>query len=245
MSDPRTVWDGRGSDDRKGVAVAYGRRKHRHPELLARLPHSRPCWCRECINVYAMLKDRKNKGHPLDGLLAESRSCESCGYSFTPPGCARKTGRFCSKECRWFALGNGTPPGSSRIYWPRCYECGGVFGPYKERKSKWLCDVCRPVARARAAKDINRRKNSKRRRAALGEKYSFRQIAERDGWRCHLCGKKVPDRPHEGRPLDGEIDHLVPVSAGGVDDPSNVALAHRRCNLARGARGAAQLRLIG
>lgn len=105
--------------------------------------------------------------------------------------------------------------------------------------------LARPAARARAAKDINRRKSSKRRKARMGERYRFIDIAERDGWRCHLCGGKVPQREHRGRPLDPEIDHLVPVSAGGSDEPSNVALAHRKCNMSRGARGSAQLRLLG
>lgn len=245
MSDPRTAYDGRGSDDRKVVAVVNGIRKQRHPELLAMLPHQRPCWCRECLNLYSALKHRKREGLPLVGRIAQPRSCEGCGYSFTPHDHRHRVGRFCSRLCITASKGKTAFPNSSRIYWPRCYECGGVFGPYSERKSNWLCDTCRPVARARAAKDINRRKNSKRRRVALGERYSFRQIAERDGWRCHLCGKRVPDRPHKGRPLDGEIDHLVPVSAGGIDDPSNVALAHRRCNMSRGARGPAQLRLLG
>jgi hypothetical protein len=214
--------------------------KQRHPELLAMLPHARPCWCRECLNLYAALKHRKREGLPLVGRIAQPRSCEACGYLFTPDDHRHRVARFCSPVCT-----GASDPDSSRVYWGTCYECKETFGPFQQQKPKWLCDVCRPVARARAAKDINRRKNSKRRGVALGERYSFRQIAERDGWRCHLCGKRVPDRPHKRRPLDGEIDHLVPVSAGGIDDPSNVALSHRRCNMSRGARGPAQLRLLG
>ena len=240
MSDPRTAWNGRGSDDRKSVAVANRSVLWKFADLL---PHARPCWCNECWNKYHSLMYRERQGLPLVGRIAKPRPCEGCGYSFTPADNQHKKARFCDVKCLAASKGNASFPDSSRVYWPKCYECGGVFGPYRERKSKWLCDTCRPVARSRAAKDIARRKNNKRRKAQMGERYRFRDIAERDGWRCHLCGKKVPDRPHQGRPLDPEIDHLIPVSAGGTDDPSNVALAHRRCNGARGADGPAQLRL--
>jgi 5-methylcytosine-specific restriction endonuclease McrA len=39
------------------------------------------------------------------------------------------------------------------------------------------------------------------------------------------------------------IDHLLPVSRGGTNDVSNLDVAHRRCNIARGNRGYFQLGL--
>jgi 5-methylcytosine-specific restriction endonuclease McrA len=48
--------------------------------------------------------------------------------------------------------------------------------------------------------------------------------------------------PH---PLSASLDHLVPLSAGGVHAPDNVALAHLRCNIMRSNVGAAQLILVG
>ena len=51
--------------------------------------------------------------------------------------------------------------------------------------------------------------------------------------------------PH-GKNMDGAtVDHLVPLVQGGEHVWENVALAHRRCNLSRGDRGLAQLRLVG
>jgi hypothetical protein len=41
------------------------------------------------------------------------------------------------------------------------------------------------------------------------------------------------------------IDHLIPVTDDGIDDPVNVALAHRLCNSSRQAGGEVQLRLVG
>jgi 5-methylcytosine-specific restriction endonuclease McrA len=41
------------------------------------------------------------------------------------------------------------------------------------------------------------------------------------------------------------LDHLVPVSAGGVHTRANVATAHFRCNIQRQTGGTVQLRLVG
>jgi 5-methylcytosine-specific restriction endonuclease McrA len=74
---------------------------------------------------------------------------------------------------------------------------------------------------------------------AAGSRFNPVIIGDRDGWVCHLCGKKV-------RREDASIDHLIPVADGGPNILSNVALAHMRCNARRGRnRMAAQLRMIG
>lgn len=53
------------------------------------------------------------------------------------------------------------------------------------------------------------------------------RVIRRDRGICHICG----------RPGADTADHLVPVARGGAwYDPANLAAAHRRCNLSRGAR---------
>lgn len=50
------------------------------------------------------------------------------------------------------------------------------------------------------------------------------QIAERDGWRCHVCAQGyAADDPWE-------IDHDVPLAKGGTNLVKNLRLAHRSCN---------------
>lgn len=44
------------------------------------------------------------------------------------------------------------------------------------------------------------------------------------GGRCWLCGHLGADT----------LDHVVPVSKGGTNDPDNLRPAHRACNSARG-----------
>lgn len=49
----------------------------------------------------------------------------------------------------------------------------------------------------------------------------------RDGGYCGICGDPVPYR-------EMHLDHIVPVSLGGGDEPSNLRPAHARCNIGRG-----------
>jgi 5-methylcytosine-specific restriction endonuclease McrA len=74
--------------------------------------------------------------------------------------------------------------------------------------------------------------------------YSIQDLIKRDRCVCHLCGRKVNPHLSGMHPKGPTVDHLVPLSAGGDDELSNVALAHRACNVKRGTRGEVQLRLI-
>lgn len=56
-----------------------------------------------------------------------------------------------------------------------------------------------------------------------------RQIIERDGNVCGLCGGPV-------EPTDIHIDHIEPLAAGGGTYPENLQVAHSRCNMSKGAR---------
>lgn len=71
-------------------------------------------------------------------------------------------------------------------------------------------------------------------------------VFDRDGWRCHICRRKV-DKGLSGRDRMGPtLDHLIPIAQGGEHSYANTALAHRSCNSRKGARpGATQLALVG
>lgn len=228
---------------------------------------ARHSWCKECAREAARARHRRKKGHPESGRIATPRPCACCGYSFTPQHDHRHVKNvYCGKGCQ-----RGRPANASTLHWHRCFECDEVLEVSGRRPGgrrfcescamfavrchgcgvsveltgehaagKQFCDDCKVYAAA----DRNRRKSSKRRGAGSGD-YSKMEIGERDGWRCHLCGDRV-DRRLSGNDSDGPtIDHLIPVSVGGRDVRENVALAHRRCNTARGARGEVQLRLLG
>jgi 5-methylcytosine-specific restriction endonuclease McrA len=70
------------------------------------------------------------------------------------------------------------------------------------------------------------------------ERFSLKEILNRDGYRCHICTKRV-------LPKDLSFDHLIPISKGGPHTRQNVAVAHLSCNKKRAAGLIpAQLRLM-
>jgi hypothetical protein len=78
------------------------------------------------------------------------------------------------------------------------------------------------------------------------EPYDFEQICERDGWRCQICKRKVNRQLKFPDPLSRSVGHIIPISEGGPDAPSNVRLEHLKCNLEyRFGKIPAQLLLIG
>lgn len=54
-----------------------------------------------------------------------------------------------------------------------------------------------------------------------------RAIFRRDGYTCAYCG-------HRGTSATLEVDHRVPVSRGGTDDPENLTTACWECNREKG-----------
>jgi 5-methylcytosine-specific restriction endonuclease McrA len=86
-----------------------------------------------------------------------------------------------------------------------------------------------------------RQENRERRRARMkgvyvGPKAPRFKIADRDGWRCGLCGGHIPRVVQHGHPLYLTIDHTTPLALGGEHSPSNVQAAHATCNYSKGAR---------
>ena len=71
-------------------------------------------------------------------------------------------------------------------------------------------------------------------------------IAQRDNFRCGICGGKVNMNLTHPDPMYGSIDHIVPVSISNDSGLANLQLAHLRCNITTRDRGGpTQLRLIG
>jgi len=94
-------------------------------------------------------------------------------------------------------------------------------------------------------REVNRRRDTRRRSQTIGQRYVLADIAKRDKYRCHICRTPVDMRLSGRHPQGPTADHLIPVSRGGGDDAFNIALAHSRCNIKRSTNGVAQLRLVG
>lgn len=55
------------------------------------------------------------------------------------------------------------------------------------------------------------------------------KILDRDGFRCRYCGAS-------GEDTQLHVDHVIPVSKGGTNDPDNLVASCEECNLGKAAR---------
>ncbi len=81
--------------------------------------------------------------------------------------------------------------------------------------------------------EVTVRSDRKRRALKYGnnhEPYTDIDIFERDNWICGICNQKINKRLKWPGPKSKSIDHIVPLSKGGADTPTNVQAAHLRCN---------------
>ena len=115
--------------------------------------------------------------------------------------------------------------------------------------SRYQDVTCSDECSQEKARDRRRARDARRRAleiSAYREKVVARRVFERDGYRCHICGKatkrnaRVPD--HKAPTLD----HIIPLNAGGTHEMSNVATAHFLCNSLKSDKGTGdQLLLFG
>lgn len=129
-----------------------------------------------------------------------------------------------------------------------CEHCGGLFLVWPPRR--YCSEACQKRAANRRAAErgykrpVTESKRAHRRAAALRRKKAYsgvperildREIFERDGWLCGLCGDAVDSAVKHPDPLSPSLDHVVPLSRGGLHVRGNVQLAHLGCNLVKGA----------
>jgi HNH endonuclease len=208
------------------------------------------------------LKSCPGCGVPCGGVACRSTLCQaiarrlplSCDWPRNPIstpitpaicGCCELTfikrpgmnhGEYCSSRCRSIARGHQAM--QSHLSYGSCLRCAATFVRREGCVGRYCSKPCLKAAEKR------RREALKRSTHQTGERFTIRQVGERDGWRCHLCGKRVPDQRWSGHPLDATVDHLLPLSAGGTDTLANVKLAHFQCNTRRGVGGVVQLALV-
>ena len=181
----------------------------------------------------------------------EWRGCYVCGDLLGPrPGLSK----FC-QSCR-DALGNAAHTGYSaeflidRIRGRRCRVCGDTFTPFSAASTTCSTECYRKTPESRAAKaEWKRSESGKRQRRIDNRKRRARKygngrvdsidpvdVFDRDGWRCKICGIYTP-KSLRGTFEDRapELDHIIPLAAGGTHTHDNVQCSCRSCNGEKGA----------
>jgi hypothetical protein len=154
-------------------------------------------------------------GKVKDLTWAQEWVCVVCGVAVEPGSGWR---RYCSARCQGRANQN---PGRPKFY--NCVCCGFEVslivpstkaGQFKRADSKF-CKRCKWKTRTGVS---------------VGE------IAKRDGTECKICGDEVDLNAGPKDPFRGSVDHIVPRSRGGSNDPSNLQLSHLWCNQVKSDR---------
>lgn len=142
----------------------------------------------------------------------EMQPCVVCGSESR----SIKSRNLCSKRCeRLFYTYAGDVPTERE-----CVQCGAITR---------LTDL---------TKSGNRRKSNGRLCASCQrdgwrrECLSVEELAERDGPTCSICREPVDMTVKRSESfMCPSIDHVIPRSRGGTNEPKNLALAHLSCNM--------------
>lgn len=122
----------------------------------------------------------------------------------------------------------------------KCRRCSKIIF----FKSIQLCASCRSVnyqisrndyKKTEKYKSLKRKHKSVRRARIRGgkqlESFDPFEIFDRDNWHCKACGVQTPKNKRGSFDDDApELDHVVPLSKGGVHTRGNTQCLCRKCN---------------
>jgi 5-methylcytosine-specific restriction endonuclease McrA len=169
-----------------------------------------------CASHYHQAKVSGREPKPFKYKWSDLVPCMNCGAVVDKP----EHRKFCTNNCHMaYRLYGGPRPTSTE-----CVACGVTIDLTERGKRgqlrKTVVKLCRPCKR-----DYNK------------YKMSARELAKRDGTDCGICGSPVDMTLARSDGLDcPSVDHIMPRSRGGSHDPSNLQLAHLRCNMAKSDR---------
>ena len=220
--------------------------------------HSR---CKSCQTVhlrskYAHLRtSEKRRAYAVAAATRRPQiECQECGGEFRSD---RPEAKFCSLTCSavagvrarghqsrsksvalvpvagpWPARLRDLPSGHPALLPYRgpftfvsgpCGFCGETFTVAHQKSARYCSTRC--------SKNHSERKRGQF-RVSKRLRYA---IYERDAWKCRLCNKRVGKSYDFRHPRGAVLDHIVPRSLGGSDNPENLQLAHRICNAYKSA----------
>jgi len=201
---------------------------------VSNLPKTR--LCPVCRSIF-------NAAHPTKRYCS-SRCKNRSRYE---PG-----GTYYENPIKCATCGCNTPRFSKSIQGTtRCVQCRKASKNKKKRNPlTWACINCgiirtRPPTRGQVPKYCSRSCEQiaawHRRRArmldAFVEDVNRLEVFVADGYKCYLCGKKTNPLKVYPHPKSPTVDHIVPLSKGGMHERSNCRTACAKCNWSKQDRG--------
>ncbi len=233
-------------------------REQYNAEIRAKRTHN----CLHCKKEYVSTRRHLTEGHKYcskECYYAQKADRAKLVYSKvffnTCVVCAsrwvskRKTSAWCSVECgkeqarrlgREYHRINQLKIVAQRQE-VSCAECKGLFVP-SHGSAKYCSQRCSDRAIKCRGSNADRAKAKGLDRGYFNE----RRILVRDKWTCKLCGIKTPEKLRgKNLPNSPEIDHIIPLSQGGVHRQHNLQCACRKCNGKKGSKPLGQLIMHG
>jgi hypothetical protein len=187
------------------------------------------CCSREC--GFILFAKQKRDGAFLPNVRASQRlgslkPCDVCGWHFDSSGYRK---HCCSRECDEVRAKYRYAGGYSAWANKSCADCGGPVGVVKSNKGKYChkCRKARKKASVRVAKYGGFLKETGRTSANLAMVAALIRDA---GNRCSYCGLMMSSGCDPNNDRHTEIDHSLPRSKGGGNEPGNLKVICRRCN---------------
>ena len=230
-------------------------RARREERAIARQATREPRHCQACdavmdpkrLRFCSAACSQWAKRHP--GERRDGRTCRRCGIAIESP-----KRDWCSRLCQEIASGQRLDPVLPRVPPANSLRCTEPGCTNSRKYTNGLCSSHgnrrREAAlgldwRARTGdRDRVRQKDrmkTRRRRARVSDPQAddiyINVVGDRDGWRCGIPGcRRRPIDPTKPwpHPLSPSIDHIEPLSRGGLHVYANVRIAHLACNTARG-----------
>jgi hypothetical protein len=169
-----------------------------------------------CASHYAQQQRSGKPPTPFQYKWGTYTPCPNCGSTKHEAG----NRGFCSANCRAaFKTHCGPRPTQTT-----CVACGVpidlTIRGKRGQLTKSVIKFCRPCKQ-----DYSK------------YKMSARELAERDGANCGICGKAVDmTLRRQDSLMCPSVDHVTPRSRGGTHEPGNLQLAHLYCNQAKSDR---------
>jgi len=180
-----------------------------------------------CYAIANVRRDRMRHARVL--IVGSLFSCHTCGKTSRRGRNWRQ--KYCSDVCR--RAGERT---AKRERLGRTQFVGALFA----------CAICGTEALRTTGSQIYcseecyqtaaYRHRAARIKTSIGTRYTRRHIFTRDGWRCQSCWKKVRDNVPLRHSARATIDHILPLTKGGLECESNVHTLCWPCNHAKGNR---------
>ena len=180
--------------------------------------------------------------------VANVGTCEVCGREYD-----KKQGpqKYCSERCSGKADAERKKLSRDRYRFENpltCPICGTVFVITDSRQrfcSKKCTQRFNNIGKKTNPIHKDRRMKRMLENGKVDTSITLKELSDRFNGKCAICRKKVDWNNFEARNgvfIAGEsypsIDHIVAIANGGTHTWSNVQLAHRRCNNAKGAHEA-------